>query len=250
MKLNYGEYVFQQLITTDFVQRRLVQILVAISANLINLHIVSILCAVVSVNVYIDFILQIAISVVCSLKIGGIYNFVERFDVELHQLTQYLINNYSIENYNLWKRTIVVGSCIYACIVLMFVEINNWVLFMYILQYAICFLIIEQFEQQRIQKWLKDYQTRPSTKVLTDDPASDFLINSYLSPRNNVLRSQYSRNKPKLISNSFSGSISFGSDKPSYHQGLIDQADPSALRRSVTGTLKTRYSLRRSISKK
>jgi hypothetical protein len=246
LKFNYGEYVFQQLITTEFVQLKLAHILISLAANCISLHLATVLCLIVSVNIYIDFFLQIAISVICSLKINHIYNFVERYEAEFYALTQYLINNYSIDNYRYWKRVVVIGVCIYACVLLAVVQITNWILFLYIIQYAICFLTIEQFEQQRVQYWIKEYQNRPVAKVLTDDPASDFLINSYLSPRRNVLRTRRSSastaNELPLIGNDCSGSISSGSNKPNYRQGLTDQVNRSALRGSVTGGLRKRKS--------
>ncbi len=253
LKFNYGEYVFQQLITTEFVQLKLAHIFISLAANCISLHLATVLCLIVSVNVYVDFFLQIAISVTCSLKINHIYNFVERYETEFYALTQYLINNYSIDNYRYWKRVVVIGVCMYACVLLAVVQLTNWVLFLYIIQYAVCFLIIEQFEQQRVQNWIKEYQNRPVAKVLTDDPASDFLINSYLSPRSNVLRTRRSsaptRDRPairnnelSLIGNDCSGSISSGYSKPNYRQGLTDQINRSTLRGSVTGGLRKRNS--------
>ncbi len=188
---NYGEYIFQQIITTDFVQRKLVQILISLAANIINLHIVSLLCAIVSVNVYINFFLQIGISVAVALKIDIIYNFMERYNAEFYTLTQYLINNYSINNYLYWKRIVVVTSCVYACMILLLVKVTNWTLFGYIIQYVLSFLIIEQCEEQRIQKWIKEYQSRPHTKRFTENLV---LINSYMPPTKHILRSKHFKN--------------------------------------------------------
>ncbi|KKL76099.1 hypothetical protein LCGC14_2048260 [marine sediment metagenome] len=187
-KFNYGEYILQQLITTDFIQLKLAHILISLVVNFINMHIVTLLCMIISVNVYIDFFLQIGISVTMALKIGHIYNFVERYEAEFYTFTQYLINNYSIDNYRYWKRLFVMTACVYACLVLLLVQLTNQLVFFYIIQYVICFLIIEQFEQQRIQKWIREYQRRPIAKRLINDPASDFLINSYMSPHSKVLR--------------------------------------------------------------
>lgn len=187
-RFNYGEYIFQQLITAEFVQLKLAQILMSLIVNFINMHLVSLLCLIVSVNVYIDPILQIAISVFCALKINHIYNLVEKYEPEFHQLTQYLINNYSVDNYRYWKRLVVIGACIYSSLLLLIIELTNWTVFIYIFQYVLCFLIVEQFEQHKIQQWIEKYRTRPKTKKLVNDPASEFLINSYMSPNKNVLK--------------------------------------------------------------
>ncbi len=247
LHFNYGEYVFQQLITTEFIQHKLAQILISLAVNFINLHIVTLLCTIISINVYIDFFIQITISVIMALRIDIIYNFVERYEKEFYALTQYLINNYSIDNYLYWKRIIVISACIYACIALLIITFTNGVLFIYIIQYTICFLIIEQFEQQRIQTWIRDYQTRPIGKRFTDDPASDLLINSYLSPRSNVLRprrrSAPTRERPivrinepdafYLIGNNSSGSISTGIDNLNFRQGVSGQIAPPRSRQST-----------------
>ncbi len=237
-KLNYGEYIIQQLITTEFIQLKLAHILISLVVNFINLHIVTLLCSIISVNIYIDFLLQVGISVTMALKISHIYNFVERYEPEFYTLTQYLINHYSVDNYRYWKKLVVMSACLYACLVLLIVQLSNWLFFLYIIQYAICFLIIEQFEQQRIQKWVREYQTRPVAKCFIDDPTSDFLINSYMSPRSNVLRVRGRRaaptrekplvraltfREPVLIDDSRSGSISSGQDRPNFRHGLVDK---------------------------
>jgi len=227
LNFNYGGYVFQQLVTTELVQKKLTEILISIAANIINMHLVTILCSIISLNVYIDFFLQIAISVICSLRIHYIYNFLEHYKAEFGELTKYLINNYSIENYLYWKRCIIIGICAYASVALLLVRLTNWVLFLYIFQYAVCFLIIEQFEQQRIQRWVREYKTRPKTTILTDDPTSNFLINSYLSPKSNVLRTQ------KIIGDNCSGNISSTTIGSDYHQSLTNRAN--SIRNSVTG---------------
>ena len=236
-KFNYGEHIFQQLITAEFVQLKLSHILIALTANFINLNILSLLCLIVSINIYVDFFIQIVISIVMALKIGVIYNFVERYEREYFALTQYLINNYSIENYRYWKRCVIITACIYACILLTIVQINNKVLFIYIVQYAICFLVEEQFEQQRIQNWLKNYCSQPKTK-LYHDLSTDFLINSYMLPQQNVLRAHtrmcvrvptcenpvVRAREPSLylIDNIHSGKISSGNIQPHVRQGITN----------------------------
>ena len=186
MDFNYGEYVFQQLITIDFVQQKLAFILIAICVNIIQIHVVSVLSYMVSIHPYLDFFTQITVSVICTLNIRITYNIVERYRKEFTELTQYLINNYSIDNYRMWKRMVILSLCGYGLLLLMFIQITNRLIIMCIIQYVISFIIIEQFEQKRIQKWIRDYQQRPVTKQFETDTSENLLIQSYISPKRRV----------------------------------------------------------------
>lgn len=179
---NYGDYIFQQLIASDFVKTKLTYILISIVANLIQVHIVSAICFLVAFNKYVDFIVQIIVSVTCTLNISYTYNFVERYSKEFHELAKYILINFSLENYRYWKRIVVISGGIYACILLTFIQVTNQLLIIYILQYLICFLVIEQFEQGRVRRWINNYRTKPSLKK-HHDPDAAFLIESYYSPR-------------------------------------------------------------------
>ena len=194
MNFNYGEYIFQQLINTEFIQKKLSGILAAIIVNIIQVHIVSIGCWLFSFNSpstlfkAIDFTSQIAVSVAVAVNVDYIYMIVSRFDKDIYIFTQYLINNYTLENYRFWKRALVLSVCAYACINLLFVTVTNALIFYYIIQYAICFLIIEQFEQRRVQTFVHDYRTRPRVTIAAaestpqgaqEQRVPDLLISSY-----------------------------------------------------------------------
>lgn len=179
--------ILQQLLANDFVQTKLTEIVTSIVANIVNIHITSLLCSIFTIHPYVDFVTHTGISVFLAINIDTIYRFVERFDPELRQVTKYLIENYSIENYRLWKRTIVLIGCGYACLGILLIELTKGVLFMYILQYAICFILIEQIEQRRIQNWLTEYRNRPVIRKLGENPDMDLLLQSYMSPNKRVL---------------------------------------------------------------
>jgi len=199
LNFNYGEYIFQQLILTDFIQKKLAYILISFAVSILQLHIVSILCYMTSFNPYVDFVVQIGISVGISLNISFIYKIVEKYHEEFYMLTQYLINNYTFENYRYWKRLIVVSMGVYACIGLLFINITNIVLIVYIIQYLITFLIIEQFEQRRIQDWIKNMKNKPNAKKFDFDVTENCLIQSYIAPTEKIIKLQQ---KNKKLTNS------------------------------------------------
>lgn len=179
---NYGDYIFQQLIASDFIKAKLSYILISIVVNIIQIHLVSAVCFLLTFNKYVDFIVQIVVSVTCSLNVSYTYNVVERYTAEFNQISKYILVNLSLENYRYWKRIIVISAGFYACILLSFIQVTNQLLTVYIVQYLICFLIIEQFEQGHFRKWFYNYRTRPSLKK-HENPEASLLIESYYSPR-------------------------------------------------------------------
>lgn len=206
-RFNYGEYIFQQLIGSELVQSKLTEILISLATNIVNVHIVTVICAIITIHPYIDFFVQIGISVVMALNIDYVYTLVNKYYPEFHQLTLYLINNYTIDNYRQWKRIIILTLCGYACLGLLLMTVTNILLFTYIVQYATCFLIVEQFEQNRVQQFIRDYKERPKATIMT--PATEYLIDSYMStvPQQPKTRLRSHQNK---------------NQKPYYQQGLTD----------------------------
>jgi hypothetical protein len=207
---NYGEYIFQQLVTTEFVQNKSVNILISLTVNLINIHLITGLSILFSIHPWFDFIFQIAISVILTINVHWLYDLLGRYHQEFTWLAKYLINNYSIENYCYWKRLVIFVAASYGCVILSLIQITNQLLLVYLIQYLIGFLIIEQIEQQRIQKWLKDYTQRPVAR--RHDQSATFLINSYISPTSNLLRKpvrkvQFKEPVEIKISPELSGSI-------------------------------------------
>lgn len=202
-----GDYLLQQLIGSEFIQKKLTQILISLTTNFISIHIVSILSSFLTINPYIDFFTQIFISSCMSLNINIIYDVTNRYENEIHKVTQYIINNYNIENYMRWKKICVFSGSIYLAFVLLFIDINNKLLRIYLIQYLISYIIIENFENKTVYNWIYNINTKPVVKI----DAPPILIDSYISYQKNTLVSnikirnigivdgiKFSRNKIKL----------------------------------------------------
>jgi hypothetical protein len=183
--LNYGEYIFQQLITSKFIKNKLTNILIALFVNILNLHLVSILCFIFSFNIlFIDFFIHIFISIFMSLNIYRLYNIIEKYQPEFYKLTKYIIKNYTLENYRLWKKSIIIFSCCYFSILLYFITITKQLIFIYILEYLICFIILEQIEQNKFHNFINEFNNKPIIKHYSKDKTEKFLINSYYQLHN------------------------------------------------------------------
>jgi len=135
-----------------------------------RLHIDAILAMIINFNnIYIDFWVQIFISVILVLKSGWIYQIVEKFDKEVYSLTRYIINNFTEDNYRRWKRNITFVICSYLLIYLSFVEINSNILRIYILQYMICYMMIEVIERKYYDGVFHIFNTKTAVFTYKDD---------------------------------------------------------------------------------
>lgn len=171
----YGDYIFYQLISTEFVKKKLVGILISLSSNILCLQISTGISKIISIHPFIDPISEVVISIICSLNIHIFYNFLQRYTPEYRKIAIYLLQNYNIENYLWWKKIIVLSFSTYICILLLFVEITNKLIYRYIFQYIICFFIIEQIENGNIKNYFK-FNKYPKIKKCKTKPQ---MIDSY-----------------------------------------------------------------------
>lgn len=103
-------------------------------------------------NLYIDFFTQCGISIALCNYNEKIQYFADYFEDDFYKLTRFLINNYSDENYKKWKNYFIGLSLIVLYLYFYFFEINSFIIRIYILQYAMCYIFIEIKENKNILK--------------------------------------------------------------------------------------------------
>lgn len=167
--INYTDQILRSIVKTTYAKKKFSTLLLMMLTVFVRLQIDALLGFIFNFrNQQINFIVQILISVILVLKSGWIYKIVERFDSEVYGLTRYLINNYSDENYRRWKRNITFTICIYLIIYLSFVEITSSLLIIFIIQYLICYVIIEFIERRYYNQVFGMFNKSPIF-VLNDD---------------------------------------------------------------------------------
>ena len=188
--INYGDRILRSIVKTTYAKKSISSILLMLLTVIARLHIDAICGAIFNFNnIYIDFWVQIFISIILVIKSGWIYQMVEKFDREVYSLTRYLINNYSEDNYRRWKRNITFLVCIYLSIYFSVVEITSYVLRIYILQYVICYIIIEIIERKYYGEVFHIFNTKIGIFTYGDD---DFeLISDRKSQINGIQFSNY-----------------------------------------------------------
>lgn len=179
--LGVGDYILNQLFTSRFIKKKLASVLLALAANFFEMQVVSVLSYLVSFHPYVDFFLQIGFSVVFAINIDYFYDALARYEDKFYRLSRYLINNYTFENYLLWKRMVMSAIGVYALIILSIVEINNKLILIYLSQSCISFIIIDRYQQRMFHQILKEYQDAPSKTIHTKMPND--LIESYFPNR-------------------------------------------------------------------
>lgn len=94
-------------------------------------------------NLYIDFFTQCAISILLCSYEDKIQNIINYFYDDLYKITRFIINGYSDENYKKWKNYIIgiILGLLYFYFYLF--EINSFIIRIYIMQYAFCYIFME-----------------------------------------------------------------------------------------------------------
>lgn len=194
---NYGEYIFHQLLNSEFIKLKLCDILISLTVSIIKFHLVSIFCMIFSIHPFIDFFTHIIISVSITVNSNYLYLSIEKYKPEYLLLTKYIIDNYTIDNYIIWKRYITIFICLYSSIIFIFIELNNLLVIMYIIQYLISFFIIEKIEQNYINDFIIKYRKIPVLKV--NKKTKNNLINSYISLSKSPQIISRCKNNPNVI---------------------------------------------------
>lgn len=137
--------IFDIKYTKKKVNKLFVFVLAIIIRNIIN--------TIVSLFIYsryrvINFFLQIIISVAFILNTQSIYYHVKKYEPDVLYYTSYVIDNYTFNNYRLWKKYIVSVVSTGMIIYLLLTPIDSYMLIELILQFLICYLIIDNIENK------------------------------------------------------------------------------------------------------
>jgi len=177
--INYGEHILKSIIATKYAKRKLTILLMLFITSILRFHIVSIITILFSVNIYVNFIVQIIISVIAVLQTHRIYRFVEINTPILYRFTRYIINNYTPKRYRKWKRNVTISLCIYIIIIFSIFEVTSNLVILYTIQYMISYCIVDIIEQRKIEKLIQRYKDRPKRVIYAEFNVID---NFYKTP--------------------------------------------------------------------
>lgn len=200
LKNIFGNYIPDQnqliykLVKTRMAKRSINTFIIFILSFIFRLIIYAILSLfIVFNNIYIDFFVQCSISIVLYMCNNHIQWITEHFNEDLYQITRYMINNYSEDNFRKWKNYVVGTLLGISFLYFSLVDINSHIIQIYILQYALCFFFfdIKDNELNPVRKMInfniKDGEQKKKEienvkekekvyLVNRDDPNTDFVI--------------------------------------------------------------------------
>lgn len=144
MILPNSNKVIYKLARTRYAKRAINSLFILTISSILRTVLYS-LCAffIVCDNILIDFTTQCIISITLCSYNRYIQYCIEFFYDDLYKVTRHVINNYSNENYHKWRNYITVITIITTYIYFYFIELNSYLIRIYILQYAVCYICLD-----------------------------------------------------------------------------------------------------------
>ncbi|ATZ80798.1 hypothetical protein BMW23_0752 [Bodo saltans virus] len=118
-------------------------IIIAIILRLLLYSILSFAFTFVFNNDYIDFCVQCLLSIILCIYNPIIQDKLEYFEPQFYKLTRYVVNNYSNDKFKKWKTYAIFTSLFIGYMYFTFVDITSALIRLYLIQYAICYLFLE-----------------------------------------------------------------------------------------------------------
>ena len=156
------KYLINRFLKSDKFKNYLIKIWSKIMAIILQFHLSLIICYLTTldskanyyfVNIF-NFICPICISVSISLISNKILFYVESHNHLNMYIVNYFIDNFNKKNLILWKRICVFVMCVYVCLLILFTEINNYIILINTLQNVCSFIINDSIENKIFHAWM------------------------------------------------------------------------------------------------
>ena len=195
---NYENYLLNLVVTSRYARNGLVMLLIYLVTSIARFHLSLILTLLFTFNNSFDLVIPIIITVLVAMISDVLFQYAETHRSRYEELVEYLIDNYSVENYIRWKRNVLMVLLIYVLIGLAFVQIDNYYIFLSLVQTTIGFIICDLLEQKLPQSWynyLLTWWNRPQVKKFMRISNKTAIINNYQGKK---LRRRHSYNVDSL----------------------------------------------------
>lgn len=178
--LNYEDYILNTIVKSSYARNGLIVLLVYIITGLVRFHLSIIICFLIGWGNFFDMIFPIIVTVLLSMTSDTLFKYIETHRSLHEAIVDYLINNYSRENFIRWKRIILVGICCYILLAIAVMTIDNYFILVTTIQTAVSFGICDLLEQKMPQTWYNNlikWRNRPRIiKLKTENQIVDDYI--------------------------------------------------------------------------
>lgn len=163
--INYEDYLLKSVVKSNYAKNGLTVLLMLSITGMLRFHLSIIICYLLTINPYIDFLVSILVGLVMSYTSNNLYQYTATQRSKYEEWITYLINNYNRDNIIIWKRYCLLGICSYIFFILKIMELNNQVIFISTCSTIITFVISDLIDNhQKIRASIFDLKLRWSMK--------------------------------------------------------------------------------------
>jgi len=153
--LNWEDYILNTVVKSSYAKNGLTVLLLYLLTAVLRLHLSIIISFLFVFNNFLDLILPILISVLISMCSDTLFKYVETHRSICESIVEYGINNYSRENFVIWKRILLGVLFLYILIAISMITIDNYFILVSTVQTFCSFIICDCLENKIIQRLYK-----------------------------------------------------------------------------------------------
>jgi hypothetical protein len=148
-----------KLIVSRFFKNKINFVFINVISLIIKLHLNSILCFIFCPDIsFKDFWLQILVSIFVTFSGDYVLFHLNKYDDDFYKVTRYFLNNLTEDNFDKWKKLLVLGLNVYVIMILLFVSITSYLIIYYCIQYLVFFFILDYFKNKKYMYFVRKYK--------------------------------------------------------------------------------------------
>lgn len=169
-----------KLIVSRFFKNKINFVFINVISLIIKLHLNSILCFIFCPDIsFKDFWLQILVSIFVTFSGDYVLFHLNKYDDDFYKVTRYFLNNLTEDNFDKWKKLLVLGLNVYVIMILLFVSITSYLIIYYCIQYLVFFFILDYFKNKKYMYFVRKYTEYLNKPVIVKKYETLKIINEH-----------------------------------------------------------------------
>lgn len=162
---DYEDYILNTLVQSNYARNSLIVLLMYTVTGLARFHLSIIICLIVNtgntqsgtitglLGRLFDLVFPVIVTVLLALISDTLFRYVETHRPRYEMIVDYFMANYSRQNFFRWKRMFLLGICGYILVAIALVTIDNYFIFLSIMQTIAGFGACDMLEHGLPRKW-------------------------------------------------------------------------------------------------
>jgi len=165
---HYKKRIMSVFVRSRFLKTKINFLLISFLTMILQLHVNISLCYLLTFHPYVDFFIQIIITIIIGFYTNLFLNFVLLFEDRIYSIPRYFINNYSEERYRIWKRNFIFIISTYFIVIILYHKLDKFEIILQVIQTITSFLILDEIQAPKNVNKIKTKITfDPITKCTT-----------------------------------------------------------------------------------